>query len=67
MTAPMSQRMAGVVAVLVTHGQNDGQHHLRWVVDQALRHAAGSADAYRAIIRAWEIEYGCEWETGVAP
>lgn len=53
----------------LAEGQEDGQHHLRWVIDQAVRILAG--DGYEA----WVTEYrdgedGPEtyaWDEGIAP
>ena len=65
---PLSRRVAGVVALIVDHGSIEGTHHLRWLVDQILREAAGSPAAYRAIVAAWEAEYpGWTWDEGIAP
>lgn len=64
----LSHRLVGVVSVLFDHGQNDAAHHLRWVIDQALREATGTPDGYRAAVRCWEQDHpGCTWETGIAP
>jgi hypothetical protein len=65
---PLSQRAAGIVALLFDYGQVEGSHHLAWVIDQTLREATGSPGAYRAAVRVWEQNHpGCTWNVGVAP
>lgn len=56
-------------ALLIDYGQTDGAHHLRWVVDQAVRILAGP-DYDRLIAEYCDGEDGpetYEWDTGVAP
>lgn len=48
---PFAQRkMERAAAVLIKHGDVDGVHHLRWVIDQALRELCGDVETYEALL-----------------
>ena len=57
--------------ILVHFGQEDGDHHKAWAIDQAVRRLTG--DKYDALIEAYQepvpedYEMYYEWDTGIAP
>jgi len=55
--------------VLLDYGQTDGACHKQWVIDQAVRHLAGSY--YDELIAAYKSDEGSEntyeWNEGIAP
>jgi hypothetical protein len=64
-----SERVQLALELLIEDGQVDGQHHLRWVIDQAVRVLAGS-DYERRIADYCDGEDGPEtysWDEGIAP
>jgi len=54
-----------VAAFIVNHGDIDGAHHKQWVLDQALRLAAG--EGYSMFTMVYLDLTGVEWDTGIAP
>lgn len=62
-------RVELAIEVLLEIGQEDGEHHKMWTIDQALRILAG--DDYEATIAGYcDGEDGPEtygWDTGIAP
>lgn len=51
--------------VAYRYGQTEGGHHRVWVIDQMVRVLVGQG--YAAWVSAYQAEYGCEWDTGIAP
>ena len=73
--SPFAQRkMERAAALLTKHGDVDGIHHLRWVIDQALRELCGDEETYEALLAERQRngsddpdEQLGEWEIGRAP
>lgn len=65
----LEDRVTLAIEVLVETGQEDGEHHKMWTIDQALRYLLG--DKYsQAIADYCDGEDGPEtysWDTGIAP
>lgn len=62
-------QMDEALAVLTEYGQVDGAHHLRWVIDQAVRALTGTGYD-RTIAEYCAGEDGPEtyhWDTGTPP
>lgn len=64
-----AERVQLTLELLAADGQEDGQHHLRWVIDQTVRILAG--DGYEQWIADYrDGEDGPEtysWDEGIAP
>lgn len=65
-------KLKEVADFLLEYGDVDGAHHKQWVIDQALRLAAG--DSYDRMISLYEDEvdedgepFIHEWDKGIAP
>ncbi len=62
------ERIELTLGLLKNFGQEDGSHHLAWVIDQAARYLAPDYEAFIAEYQAGED--GPEtysWDTGIAP
>lgn len=63
------KRIDAALRMARLHGQEDGEHHKMWVIDQMVRALTG--DDYEQWVKSGSIYHGGrhfeEWETGIIP
>lgn len=71
--ATLEKRIEGAVGIAIAYGQEYGEHHKMWVIDQMLRELLGE-EYDKTIAEYCEGDDGYEdsfapyeWDTGIAP